>query len=379
MIFFIVLTLVRTREAWKRVITTFLLGGITLIPFIAYGVATGKGVWVDMTPLSTEGTRMLSAPHSFFVLTGLILFMNLYAHRDRRIAALGQWAVPLFTIGSLGILVGLFRNLWLGFAIATILTFGVVAREQRVRLLGLFLKTGVLASSVVMLAIAGSILFLNNFSKIEAASRPLLERIAILNPTRIEDSSTEFRAVIFKEGMRAFVQNPIAGVGFGRSIDVDVSDWTGEQKIRELHNTYAELAVQMGVVGLLAFGMMLVSLAREGRHAYAVIPQDMKPAMIGVVAFLITMLTITAFGTYFQTNMYLLFFWTFAALLVAPLFFEKQKDRIGSYQDRKREILLSKRHVPQAISAWSEARRAEAKLPREKNARPQEASDSGAA
>lgn len=340
-LFFVALHIVRKRVAWERVIQTMFIGGVAISAFIIYGIFAGKGLWVDMTPLSTEGTRMLGAPHAFFLLVAMSILMSWYAMRAPVGERLSRWVIPLFSLWSLGLVVGLFRNLWLGYGLVAIVV-GVLlpTHEARARLVGLFVKAGALAGGALLVGLWLSVLLARNTSAIESFGRPLLERLAVVNP-RAEDTSTVFRTLIFQEGMRIFRAHPLIGIGFGQNVDVEMEEWVGEQDIRELHNTYAELAVQTGVVGLLSFGGILFTLFAAGRRSYKNVSFELKPSMIAVVSFLVMLLGITAFGTYFQTNMYLLFFWTSAALLVSPLYFnaesgfEKKEEILGIFYSGK--------------------------------------------
>jgi O-antigen ligase len=67
------------------------------------------------------------------------------------------------------------------------------------------------------------------------------------------------RLEVWGEYWKRFGESPVRGIGLGRG-------W-GEHGLQEPHNLWLELLAEMGLVGLLGFGVLLVSVGRWGDEA----------------------------------------------------------------------------------------------------------------
>lgn len=85
--------------------------------------------------------------------------------------------------------------------------------------------------------------------------------------------------------------HPIVGVGPGR-LTVSWSTPSGVTGTRLVHNEYAQLIAELGIVGGVLFGLLLVSLTRTLRRAHAVSP---SPRLAGAAAALVALAVHSAF------------------------------------------------------------------------------------
>lgn len=91
---------------------------------------------------------------------------------------------------------------------------------------------------------------------------------------------SEERADVWPEYWRMFLDNPVLGVGLGVG-------WLTNSILQEPHNLFLELLSEMGIVGLLAFGALIVAIVRSGRGrvSVALLVVAFLPAMTQTVLF----------------------------------------------------------------------------------------------
>jgi O-antigen ligase len=76
----------------------------------------------------------------------------------------------------------------------------------------------------------------------------------LMNPTYSDDDAVQARRVAWKAGQRMIETHPIVGVGLGNFRDLSASyEDPDEIVISIAHNTYIELAAELGIPGLLLF------------------------------------------------------------------------------------------------------------------------------
>jgi O-antigen ligase len=159
----------------------------------------------------------------------------------------GTWAALLLGTLPFAILATLTRAVWLGFALSIVLT-GLLTTSPRLRRASLAMITaGALGISALlsMETLGGS------FSQRAEESGPVL-----------------FRAAMYEAGWQMFSEKPLFGWGEDMQAELGrrISDF--HQEAYYFHNTFLEIAVQHGMLGLSLFAWMVVGLLREGRkHA----------------------------------------------------------------------------------------------------------------
>lgn len=136
----------------------------------------------------------------------------------------------------------------------------------------------------VWLSFAGSILWLMFFSPSRCLRRTCrclvlgggLGLIAVLSlgtshtslTERLEESSpVAFRVAVYQAGWEMFLKKPISGWGslaMQAELSSRISDFHQEQFF--FHNTYLEVLVQYGIVGLALYAWLIVDLFRLGRR-----------------------------------------------------------------------------------------------------------------
>lgn len=113
-----------------------------------------------------------------------------------------------------------------------------------------------------------------------------IDRISTLGE-ELSSGTLNDRAIIWDLGMEAFGERPLTGVG-GGAFPAAIEKAAG---VRELaHNTFISVAVEMGLVGLLLFGSVLVVLAVPLIRSYSV---RTMPGMVLLLTLLIGITPLT--------------------------------------------------------------------------------------
>jgi O-antigen ligase len=177
-----------------------------------------------------------------------------------------RWA-PAMVVGGLAVasLLTFSRTGWIGLGLATVGSLFVLWREEREWLLrGL---RAVLYGAVVAVALVGFHLLTDppdvggdmadalafRWTYLFALGQIDLGEEGMVDPSLVVDDN---RLDVWREYMDRFADSPIRGIGLG-------TGW-GESGLQEPHNLVVQLLAETGVIGVLGFVAMLLSLGRGG-------------------------------------------------------------------------------------------------------------------
>jgi putative inorganic carbon (hco3(-)) transporter len=157
----------------------------------------------------------------------------------------GSWAVLLLAMLPVAILATMTRAVWLSFAIS----FGVLILRSRNRRLRLV---------CVAVLIAGALALLITMS-VDDQRRAFTDRLR-------ESGPVEFRQAVYSGGWQMFLEKPLTGWGVNQMPEELARHVSGYRK-RELypHNTYLEILIEHGLVGLLLYAWLMWEIFRFGR------------------------------------------------------------------------------------------------------------------
>lgn len=173
-------------------------------------------------------------------LLGLIAFDSFRRGRLRGLLAAG-----LFLTVPLALLATRTRAVWLSAAIS-IAFLGLFGFDRRVRRVSL-------ALCVVVATGLCAALYQSNSSSLAE---------------RLEDRSpVDFRVVMYQTGWQMFIEKPLLGWNGGQSLQSEISRrvWDFHPEYYVFHNTYLELAVERGLIGLGLYAWLMVCLLRLSR------------------------------------------------------------------------------------------------------------------
>ncbi|HXY03466.1 MAG TPA: O-antigen ligase family protein [Terriglobales bacterium] len=158
----------------------------------------------------------------------------------------GVWSLLLVVVWPLAILATKTRAVWFSFA-ASLVALPLFTSSHR-------LRRTCLAMVVCGVVVLAAVISLPDHH------RSLGERLQ-------EDSPVEFRMEIYEAGWEMFLSKPIAGWG-GKEMQVELSRRISDFQQEEyyFHNTFLEILVQYGVIGLTLYLWMIFELFWVGRR-----------------------------------------------------------------------------------------------------------------
>ena len=309
-VYLLVINIIKTKEQFKRLINTFLAAGIGLIYFIFYGFISGQGMWSEFVPLSTTGTRFLAGPHSFYVAIMIILLGNILVWRYRR--SLQDYAIlALVAVFVLGIVGSLQRHLWLAIILAVAILLYFYRPKHRRQFFHL-LAIGIV---ILMIVVMVSLWFYswnidNNLINSELLESAKFRFFSIFTSTSV-DSSALWRLASWHQAWQVFSDNWLVGTGLGHTLAFEISEMEFDIEMRELHNDFIGVAVQLGLVGIFLVLNIFYRLVRKFLTAYKNLSSKYRVYFLTFFVLCIMFLWSANFGTYFDTNMLVVFFWIF--------------------------------------------------------------------
>lgn len=311
--FFLTINIIRSREQIKRITYVFIGSGIGMFFFIFYGIFRGAGLWIEFTPLSTVGTRLLAPTHAFYLCVAVILILNFIAHRKK---LFGNLTIPIVLIMLLGIVGSLTRHLWIALAIAIIVSFLLLSRSNKKSLIKIVAIQLFLVIMIVSLFVWFDYLSSGKFPAfISEFYETTIIRAQSLTLS-LEDESAAFRLLAWQEAWETFIENPIIGIGFGKKLAFDYFGYPTKIEMRDLHNNFISIALQMGILGFISFGLIQALFVAKSIKIFKKF-DDIKPIVLGYIACFILFLVSANFGVYFDINLFVISFWIFMGVVIS--------------------------------------------------------------
>lgn len=223
--------------AYLSLISIFFLIGAKDFIFPRYIIDEGLGIHADRA----RGPFLQAVANGLAL--NLLGLVALDSFRRKRLR--GVLAVVFLAAFPLAVLATRTRAVWLSFA-ASLLTLLLFSRSRRLRCGCLVIG---LASLVGLAAVA----------LIADGHRSLSDRLS-------ESSPVKFRMAVYQAGWEMFLQKPLTGWG-ARPMQAELSSRITEfhQDEYYFHNTYLEIVVQYGLLGLALYLWMVIDLFRIGR------------------------------------------------------------------------------------------------------------------
>lgn len=312
--FFLIINLIQSRQQFKRLINVFLISGVFLLFFVGAGFIRGAGLWIEYTPLSTLGTRLLAPTHAFYLSLIVLFSLILWVYRKN---IFGSFAGILILIQLLGIVGSLARHLWIGLVIAFIVSFLLLKRKYKKNLLKILAFQILIILILVLIYSWFSYLIYGEISlfNLELVKSSLI-RLKTLSLAP-EDESAYYRLFAWQRAWQLFKEKPIFGIGFGHQLTFDFFGYPTRIEVRELHNDFIGIALQMGIIGLCSFLSILIIFIKSLFGIFKKISQDLRPYLIGTIGGLVLFIISANFGTYFDINLLVIFFWIILGMAVS--------------------------------------------------------------
>lgn len=313
-LYFLVVNIITDKTKLDRLVKIFLFCGLALFFFIFYGLINGSGLWIEFTPLSTFGTRLLAPTHAFYLSIIVLISINLLAYKRN---FFGNLAIPIILVQILGIIGSLTRHLWLALGVGVLFSFFFLSRQRKKNLLKivaiqLFLLIIILSLYVWFdYIISGQVpTVANSFIK---ATAKRLQSLSVF----MEDESAAFRILAWQEAWKSFQASPLVGIGFGHKLTFDYFGYPVKINIRDLHNNFIGIALQMGILGSLSFVAFNIIFIRRAYRKFKAASPYFRPYILGFFACYLLFLISANFGIYFDINLLVIFFWMFLGVIVS--------------------------------------------------------------
>jgi O-antigen ligase len=163
----------------------------------------------------------------------------------------------------------------------------------------------------------------------------------LLHPTHSDDESTEKRSILWRGGLRMIESHPLAGVGLGNFKEVATGYQREDENVAMVaHNSYIEIAAEMGLPALLVFVSILIFSFRSLAQVRRVLPRTefLHRAALGLQAALLG----SAISITFVSGQYQKMVWLMVMLsMLLPVFAAEQVRR-----DRKDESPAAREDQP---------------------------------
>jgi O-antigen ligase len=309
-IYFITIYTIATKKQFKNTIHLILLTGIGLIGFIVIGLMRGEGLWTEFTPLSTYGVRFLAGTHAYYLMITSLIAISLLAYDRFKNKSLSSFIIIVWMAGMAA---SLMRHLWLSFMVGLFTLIMFIPTIVRTNLIKIAIRNMlIIASIILMVVLVSSLMPFNKSSEtFNNLYQAISERTTSLNTS---DSSVNWRINFWQTAKTSWIENPIFGLGFGQRIHLEVEEWQTFEEIRNIHNSPLAITIQMGLVGIIVFGLFVAtSIATSLKWARG--NEDLKPYYLGLLACLAAILFASLFQPYFETNLTGIFFWLILGLL----------------------------------------------------------------
>jgi len=297
----------------KHFIKYFLFAVFSGIIFIIIGVVRGEGLWTEFTPLSTEGIRLLAFPHAFFfslATLGIVVSATFWEQYRYRIFLWGGLA--FFAFGIVG---SLMRHMWIGMFLALVFSYVFLFDTSlRIRTRRMFLIVAVFSG--VLFSLAFFLTLTVPTSTIGHRAQSVVETIStrFVSIGSTTDTSISWRGSTWSSAFLALSRDLFLGTGFGVRIPVESGTYHEFVEIRNIHNSWLALLVQMGIGGSGVFLLFLFSLVFKVWRM--VVSQNFFSAlrMVLLVLFFYQSVVFLA-QPYLETNITGIFFWLTLGLM----------------------------------------------------------------
>ncbi|HBP01523.1 MAG: O-antigen polymerase [Candidatus Moranbacteria bacterium GW2011_GWE2_47_10] len=306
LLYFATYLLVRTKEDFLGLVKFAVAGAIGIIGFLFYGALSGQGLWSEYTPLSTEGVRILAFTHGYYLsIVSIFAFAYILVKKKDAFASAFVFLLPVWGIGIVG---SMMRHLWISIAAAFFAVLVLAGKETRgsaKRLLGGYFFVAFFVVAAVFYAAS----LLPN-SKINDAIGEVTGVVGH-RVTSIADSSDEsifWRNVVWSEAFKEYRKNPLFGTGFGKYLSVEIGSYREFVEMRNMHNSFLVLLVQMGLVSAVVLAGAVWILLKKVLEKIRTV-DGMQIARIATVGILCLQAAAFMFQPYLETNLLGIFFW----------------------------------------------------------------------
>ncbi len=302
LLYFLATFLIRRQSDLKKLFKFFLAGAIGIIAFILIGIFRGEGLWSEFTPLSTSGVRILAFTHGLYLALAVFPIILYSITREGKQK---KWPYVLLAAWFFGIAGTMMRHLWIAvFAVICGLYFFFDAERRReFRRLGYRLLLPILAAAIIVLYTAAMSPRSALSGEVKSVFGSVFERAGSLASVS-RDESYSWRSLVWNSAYGEFKKNPLAGIGTGKKIYAETQSYKDFIEVRNIHNSYLSVLIQLGLIGFSLFAGFLYLNVKNLFHE-----KNADIRRLSILSFLGVYLIALNFQPYLETNLLAVFFW----------------------------------------------------------------------
>ncbi|MEI7891117.1 MAG: O-antigen ligase family protein [bacterium] len=304
--YFATYLLIDNRQHMKELLVVLFSSAIGILWFVFYGILVRHGLWSDFTPLSTDGIRTLAFTHGYYLCMAIIAGLVYVAYKSDLVSKLLLIVMPLWLIGIVG---SMMRHLWISIFVAIIFVIILFARNARKRLRTHAKNYSIVVLMFLVLVFYGATLFPRSsaYNAISNGFGMITNRITSVTNTT-GDESIVWRSAVWQQAGKEYLQNPLLGIGFGKKVSVEIGSYHDFVEVRNMHNSFLVVLVQMGILGIGLFGLFVGKLGWKVFVA-KIDDEDFQIAAKISLGILVFQLTAFMFQPYLEANLLGIFFW----------------------------------------------------------------------
>ena len=306
LLYFLTFWLIQNKEQLQRLFKFFLAGAIGIIGFIIFGIANGNGLWTEFTPLSTSGVRILAFTHGLYLsLAFIALVAYLSVKQNKLKKTYLYWILLAWFIGIAGTMM---RHLWISVILAIFVIYFFISKEERMTLRKLFQRFSLIFISIMIFVFY--LTTMTPYSKMTSFSQDVISAVAERGSSIVSASSDEsfaWRELVWSAAYHEFRNDPLFGIGTGKLVYVETHSYRDFIEVRNIHNSYLAIIIQLGLLG---FGIFILFIYRNIRNLIcSLIKNKNQFYALAILGVLTIYLSALMFQPYLETNLLAIFFW----------------------------------------------------------------------
>lgn len=260
-VYFFATALLTSKEDWKLFMKWLCIGGIGLLFFLFYGLFTGNGLWSEYTPLSTHGNRLIAGTHVFYFVICAFYLLSHHLWPEKEYHEWSRMNYVLLLLSLIALVVSLVRHLWIAGGILLVLWCVMLSKEKRISLCTMALKLFGALSIFFLIYIWMHGLIVGEMPRWLAEQQYIItERLNVFSLVEMEDSSFAWRIAMWTDAIKLWSQHAVFGIGIGNMFLGFYELTAFEIPVRDLHNNYLGILLQLGLFGIsvVAYWFVLV-------------------------------------------------------------------------------------------------------------------------
>jgi len=304
LLYFLVFWNIQSEAQMKRLLQFYFSATVCLLGFIAYGILNGKGLWTEFTPLSTEGVRILAFAQGLYLALALLpIGLFVIFKRNPKLKKFLLFLLLAFSVGILGTMM---RHIWVALGLAFVTIYLLLRKKAKKDFWDIVWKiVWPVVLGVIIVFYLSLMLPQSQLGKsIDGIKSAVWERsVSILHAGA--DESFAWRQVVWESAWKKYRNNLIFGIGTGQTVTIEIADYHDVVEVRNMHNSYLTILMQLGILGIGLFGYFIFL------HLKKLVKRGVRDDFYGLayLAVLIIFLVAFVFQPYLETNSLSLFFW----------------------------------------------------------------------